>query len=267
MEAKTLLRRSFFLFSAVLLTLFTLSILPSPPSDKAELLDCAAHSSSCISKNRIQFKRPGFIRNPTRRRHSAAVPRHPLDPLTVTEINRVKEVIRKHDLFRNRAYALHSVVLEEPEKPTVLRWKKGEPLPPRKAAVVARAGGASLVLTVDLGSGEVVRHDTGELAGYPTMTVEDMTSATWAPLASADFNRTVVARGVDLADLACLPLSTGWFGKWLCRGILSTTAIFLFQLIFVYNATFLRLPLIYHGFLLAYWKIKLYPKQRIKLFN
>lgn len=218
MEARTLLRRTFILFSAVLLTLFTLSILPSPPSDKATLLDFAAHSSFCTSKNRIQSNRPGFLQkptNPTRRRHSATVPRHPLDPLTVTEINQVKEIIRSYDSFRNRAYALHSVVLEEPEKATVLRWKKGEPLPPRKAAVVARAGGASLVLTVDLGSGEVVRHETVEQAGYPTMTVEDMTSATWAPLASADFNRTVVARGVDLADLACLPLSTGWFGKWL----------------------------------------------------
>lgn len=112
------------------------------------------------------------------------------------------------------------MVLEEPEKATVLRWKKGELLPPRKAAVVARVGGTSLVLTVDLDSGEVVRHETGEQAGYPTMTVEDMTSATWAPLASAEFNRTVVARGVDLADLACLPLSTGWFGKWLSCPIL-----------------------------------------------
>lgn len=217
MEARSLLRLSFFLFSAVLLTLFTLSILSSPPSHKAaELLDCAPHSSLCT---RIHSKRPGFLQkpiNPTSRRHSAAVPHHPLDPLTVTEINSVKETIRKHDFFRNKAYALHSVVLEEPEKQTVLRWRKGEPLPPRKASVVARAVGASLVLTVDLGSGEVARHEANlQPSGYPTMTVEDMTSATLAPLASADFNRTVAARGVDLADLACLPLSTGWFGKWL----------------------------------------------------
>lgn len=45
------------------------------------------------------------------------------------------------------------------------------------------------------------------------MTIEDMTSATWAPLASSKFNRTIIDRGIDLADLACLPISSGWFGK------------------------------------------------------
>ncbi|KAH6837756.1 Copper amine oxidase family protein [Perilla frutescens var. hirtella] len=216
MEGRSLLRYSFFLFFTLLLILFTLSNLPSPPPHQAEMLDCAAHSSWCTSKNRIQSKKPDFLHKPTNpspRHHSAAVPRHPLDPLTVTELNRVQKIIQNHDFFRNKAYALHSVVLEEPEKQVVLRWKKGESLPPRKAAVVARVGGASLVLTVDLSSGDVVRHEMGQVSGYPTMTVEDMTSATWAPLASAEFNRTVVERGVDLADLACLPISTGWFGK------------------------------------------------------
>lgn len=219
MEGRSLLRYGFFLFFSLLLILFTLSNLPSPPLHKAELLDCAAHSSWCTSKNRIQSKKPDFLHrptNPTRRHHSAAVPHHPLDPLTVTEISRVQKIIQKHDFFRNKAYALHSVVLEEPEKEVVLRWKKGEPLLPRQAAVVARVSGASLVLTVDLGSGEVVRHEMGQVSGYPTMTVEDMTSATWAPLASAEFNRTVAERGVDLADLACLPISTGWFGMSIC---------------------------------------------------
>ncbi|KAL0329632.1 UNVERIFIED_CONTAM: Primary amine oxidase [Sesamum radiatum] len=214
MEARNLLRYTFFLFFILLLVLFTLSNLPSPPSDKAEMLDCAAYSPWCTSKNRIQSKKPDFLQkptNPTRRSHSADVPHHPLDPLTVTELNTVRKIIQAHDFFKNKAYALHSVVLEEPEKKLVLRWKKGEPLPPRKAAVVARVGGASHVLTVDLGSGEVTRHETGHMSGYPTMTVEDMTSVTWAPLASADFNRTVVERGVDLADLACLPISLGWF--------------------------------------------------------
>ncbi|KAK6158036.1 hypothetical protein DH2020_005350 [Rehmannia glutinosa] len=200
MEGKNLLRYTLFLFFTVLLILLTFSDLPSPPSNKAAQLNCAAYSPCpwCTSKNRFLSKKTDFLRkptNPTRRRHSADVPRHPLDPLTVTELNKVRKIIQKYDLFENRAYALHSVVLEEPEKKAVLEWKKGDPLPPRKAAVVARAGGASHVLTVDLGSGEVARHETGDLSGYPTMTVEDMTSVTWAPLASADFNRTVVERG------------------------------------------------------------------------
>ncbi|KAL3647275.1 hypothetical protein CASFOL_008243 [Castilleja foliolosa] len=213
MEAKNLLRYTFLLL-AVLLILFTFSNLSSPPSNKS--LDCAAHSSPCTSKNRFQTKNSDHINKPTRRRdrdHSSNVPHHPLDPLTVTELREVQRIIRNYDLFRNdTVYALHSVDLEEPEKRVVLRWVKGDPLPPRKASVIARAGGASHVLTVDLGSGEVTRHETGHLSGYPTMTVEEMASITWAPLADADFNRTVVERGVDLSDLACLPISTGWFG-------------------------------------------------------
>lgn len=45
------------------------------------------------------------------------------------------------------------------------------------------------------------------------MTLEEMTSAAWAPLSNPDFNRTIIARGIDLADLACLPLSGGWYGN------------------------------------------------------
>lgn len=94
----------------------------------------------------------------------------------------------------------------------MLNWKKGDPLPARKASVIARASRVSHVLTVDLSTGEVTRVEKNQYSGYPTMTLEDMSSVTWAPLASADFNRTVIERGVDLIDLACLPISTGWFG-------------------------------------------------------
>ncbi|KAF5176159.1 Primary amine oxidase [Thalictrum thalictroides] len=45
------------------------------------------------------------------------------------------------------------------------------------------------------------------------MTIEDMSSSPWAPLSDANFNRTIIDRGINLADLACLPISTGWFGK------------------------------------------------------
>ncbi|EPS58276.1 hypothetical protein M569_16538, partial [Genlisea aurea] len=67
--------------------------------------------------------------------------------------------------------------------------------------------------TVDLESGDVAFRDVSHLSGSPMMTVEDMTAATRAPLNDADFNRSILDRGVDLSDLACLPISSGWFGK------------------------------------------------------
>ncbi|KAJ8428185.1 hypothetical protein Cgig2_033123 [Carnegiea gigantea] len=146
--------------------------------------------------------------------HASDTPHHPLDPLTVQELNRVRSILSSHALFRaSKSYALHSVVLEEPPKSRVLTWREGDPLPPRQASVVARVDGLSHVLTVDLESSRVARVYMGSLLGYPTMTIEDMNTATLTPFLSDEFNRTVVERGVDLKDIACLPISTGWFGK------------------------------------------------------
>lgn len=103
--------------------------------------------------------------------------------------------------------------MQEPKKSLVLNWNKGDPLLPRKASVVARVKNISYVLAVDLTTEEVTVHETDSSSGYPTMTIEDMTSSTWAPLANEEFNRTVLERGVDLKDLACLPISLGWYGE------------------------------------------------------
>lgn len=209
MEARNL----FFLCTIVLLLLFALSNFPYAPPDTPEQ----------FSKNRpfLSQRNPQVLQYPNnpehnhRHRHSSDVPRHPLDPLTISELNKVRKIIRAYSLFRNEKYALHSVVLEEPEKELVLTWRKGDPLLHRKASVVARVGGVGHVITVDLETSRVITHDEmGHFSGYPTMTIEDMTSSTWAPLANSEFNRTILERGVDLADVVCLPLSTGWFGMF-----------------------------------------------------
>ncbi|KAF3448407.1 hypothetical protein FNV43_RR09120 [Rhamnella rubrinervis] len=198
MDTRNFLRFLFLFFSGALVLLYAWVHLPSDLPSSAELL---------LLKN--PFKPPRL-----RNSHVSDVPHHPLDPLTVREINQVRTILSCHALFKfSVSYALHSIELEEPEKPLVLQWKKGDPLLPRKATVVARVRGVSHVLTVDLTAREVTVHETGSHSGYPTMTIEDMTSATWAPFASAEFNRTIIQRGVDLTDLACLPLSTGWYGK------------------------------------------------------
>ncbi|GAA0157066.1 oxidase [Lithospermum erythrorhizon] len=209
MQGKNLFGSLFFALSIVFLIYFTLFTSPYPPPDKAELLNCAAYSPWCTTSNHLR-RGP---KSPTRHLHSSSTPHHPLDPLTIKEINKVQAILKSHELFKNQVYAIHSLVLEEPEKSVVLAWNKGDELPSRKASVIARAKDVSHVLTVDIETSEVVEHDMGRVSGYPEMTIEDMTSSTWAPLANAEFNRSIVERGVDLADLACLPISTGWFGK------------------------------------------------------
>lgn len=215
MEGRNLLRFLFFLVTGLFLLLFTWANFPYLPSNKAELLDCTSFSPWCTSKSK-----PHLTTNPTnptrgpRRHHSSDVPHHPLDPLTVQEINRVRTILSSHaPLKASKRYTIHAVDLEEPAKPLVLRWKKGNPMLPRRASVIALVGGESHLLTVDLATSQVTRDDVLPPSGYPTMTVEDMTTATKAPLVDGNFNRTIIERGIDLADLACLPLSTGWFGK------------------------------------------------------
>lgn len=218
MEAKNFLRFLFLSLSLGIVLLFTWVNFPHAPPSTAELLDCATNSPWCTSKNRFQPKQENPLNNhpptPTRHRsHEHDTPLHPLDPLTVREISKVKTLVSSHALFRASTYSLHTVELEEPEKLLVLGWKKGDALFPRRATVVARAKGASHVLTVDLSTDEVTVQRTGPHLGYPSMSMEDMTTATVVPLVSAEFNRTIVDRGVDLRDLACLPISLGWYGE------------------------------------------------------
>ncbi|KAL9253760.1 Amine oxidase [copper-containing] gamma 1-like protein [Drosera capensis] len=202
MEGRGTLRLVFLMMTVLLLLLlFTFLPLPSPslPSTKSELQSTRLDTTTTARRSN--------------RDHSTDVPHHPLDPLTVTEFNRVRDIISSHPMFKSKPYALHSVVLEEPEKSVVRRWRVGGRLMPRKAAVIGRVEGEVVVLSVEVESGRVRKVETGKVDGYPTMTIEDMTSASAVPFKNGEFNLTILDRGVDLKDVACLPLSLGWYGK------------------------------------------------------
>lgn len=144
--------------------------------------------------------------------HSTEKPHHPLDPLTVQEINRVRVILSSYGPFSPTFPTIHSLSLDEPEKQTVLDWKTGDPLPPRKAAVLALLNGQTHVLSVDLDSGRVNGHTVDPSSGYPTLTMEEITAAVQSPLSNAEFKKSISDRGISAADLACVPLSAGWYG-------------------------------------------------------
>ncbi|KAL6004864.1 Amine oxidase [copper-containing] gamma 1 [Asimina triloba] len=185
------------------------------PPEKATLLDCSHYSPWCTSKNRIQASSNLFLntQNSKLHNHENRVPTHPLDPLTVQEINKVRSVLASYPPFTSSSFpAIHSLVLQEPDKSVVLNWKRGEPLPPRTASVIAYSDGHSHLLTVDIQSGEVAGHEISKASGYPIYSSEDMAAATSAPFGEPEFNRTVLARGVHPSDVSCIPLPSGWFG-------------------------------------------------------
>ncbi|KAJ4956802.1 hypothetical protein NE237_013585 [Protea cynaroides] len=179
-------------------------------------LDCSLNKPWCTSKNRIQAKSDlvlDTLKEPKPVDHLTETPHHPLDPLTLQEINKVRTILSSYPPFTTSFPAIHSVSLDEPDKSVVRSWNKGLPLPPRKASVIAYLNGQSNLLIVDLESSQVTSHDINQGSGYPALTFADMAAATKAPLTNPEFMEIIAGRGVQLSDLTCAPLSTGWYGE------------------------------------------------------
>ncbi|KAK3434525.1 primary amine oxidase [Eucalyptus grandis] len=138
---------------------------------------------------------------------------HPLDPLTTDEIIRVGSIVRSYPPFESSPPSIHSLTLHEPEKAEVVAWRKGDPLPPRRAFVLALSNRRTHELVVDLGSGRVAAHSVASGSGYPPLTMDELAAACEAPYTSAEFNESIRARGVAMSDVRCVPLSAGWYGR------------------------------------------------------
>nr|GEW47057.1 primary amine oxidase-like [Tanacetum cinerariifolium] len=142
----------------------------------------------------------------------ADTPFHPLDPLTVPEINKIRSILLSYEPFSLSFPSINILSLDEPEKNEVVGWKTGDPFPPRRASVIVFLDGKTHILSVDLGLGLVVRDVVNIGSGYPMFTVDDLTTALQVTLSDLEFNKSIIARGVDFNDLICAPPSSGWFG-------------------------------------------------------
>ncbi|XP_038874329.1 primary amine oxidase-like isoform X1 [Benincasa hispida] len=139
-------------------------------------------------------------------------PHHPLDPLTIQEINKVREILSIYEPFSNSFPTIHSLAMEEPDKSLVLNWRVGNPRPPRRAAVIATLHDLVHVLSIDLDLHRVTRHTVNPTRGYPMVTMEEITSAMEVALANSEVQKSLLARGVKLKDAKFLTPSPGWFG-------------------------------------------------------
>ncbi|KAM0864300.1 hypothetical protein ACQ4PT_044033 [Festuca glaucescens] len=214
----SLLRLTFLALGAALVLLVVRSAfrLPHDIDDTASIFDdgagCTRFSPWACGRQRRTDTTPKPKPSPARSSHESDVPRHPLDPLTVTEINRARELLRAHPPFASSpsSLAVHELALDEPEKPVVRRWRKGA-LPPRRAVAVVRFRGESHVLAVDLEAGAVTPLPA-PASGYPTMTMDEQRALCAAPFSDPAFNASIRRRGVRMGDVACLPISPGWYG-------------------------------------------------------
>ncbi|WCJ23743.1 Copper amine oxidase family protein [Euphorbia peplus] len=140
---------------------------------------------------------------------------HPLDPLTPSEINRVRAIILRS--YPNSTYTItfHYVGLEEPPKSTVLSWLKNpsRTIQHRRSFIIARINKITHEITIDLRRGRIISDHIYNGYGYPTLTLEEQDSANVLPFQYAPFLESIRRRGLDVEEVVCSSYTVGWFGE------------------------------------------------------
>ncbi|CAN6171804.1 unnamed protein product [Urochloa humidicola] len=141
---------------------------------------------------------------------------HPLDPLSAVEFTAVRAAVLASPFVTDRPISFHYVGLDEPDKADVLSYAYSNRLIlPRRAFVVARAGGQSHEFHIDVTNVSVPRvisHAIQYGAGFPRFTTEELIAAAALPQKYPPFVESVRRRGLDMGDMSCGVLSMGWFG-------------------------------------------------------
>ncbi|KAG8370193.1 hypothetical protein BUALT_Bualt14G0091700 [Buddleja alternifolia] len=161
---------------------------------------------------------------------NSTVQSHPLDPLTPDEINRVKLTIQKSHFGSFSNPTFHFLEIEEPNKHHVLKWlssnKQNGSFPSRRARVVVRARGKTNELIVDLITGSIVSNKVYKGHGYPSFTFKELFQAGRLVLTYPEFQVSILKRGLNLSEITCLPLTTGWFGEVVTRRLIRVTCFY-----------------------------------------
>lgn len=153
---------------------------------------------------------------------------HPLDPLTPSEITLVQTIVRKaYSSPSKYNLTFQYVGLDDPEKSSVLKWQYSRsktlahPLP-RQALVHARFDRQTIEIIVDLSTRSIVSKQVHRGHGFPMFTDEEQTVASELPFSFGPFKDSIIKkRGLNISEVVCSTLSTGWFGelKWSDRVI------------------------------------------------
>ncbi|XP_028773946.1 primary amine oxidase-like [Neltuma alba] len=144
---------------------------------------------------------------------SSSSHQHPLDPLTPSEFDLIRTIVKKSYPFSPPKFTFQYVGLDDPDKPSVLSWlysKKS--LPPRRAFVVARFNKQSLEITVDLSKRAIVSTKVYRGHGFPMYSVEEQDSVAELPHKYQPFIRSINKRGLNISNVVCSTFTVGWFG-------------------------------------------------------
>ncbi|CAN6209762.1 unnamed protein product [Urochloa humidicola] len=148
-------------------------------------------------------------------------PHHPLDPLSAVELAAARAAVLASPLIPDHPVTFHYVGLDEPDKADALSLSHSHTSSSssssyrRLASVVARAGGDSHELLVDVTSTStpsITSHAIHRGAGFPMFTVEEQAAAGALPPAYPPFVDSLRRRGLAVGDVGCGVFPMGWFG-------------------------------------------------------
>jgi len=132
---------------------------------------------------------------------------HPLDPLTPDEVRTAADVTRSDARFAAARFA--SILLEEPAKSDVNRWRPGETLT-RQARLVVVAPAGVFEVVVNLIARRIV--SAVERKGVESSVMISEFEAAKVVLTNAEFRAGLAKRGItDLEKLFCSPMTAGYF--------------------------------------------------------
>ncbi|POO02190.1 Copper amine oxidase [Trema orientale] len=134
---------------------------------------------------------------------------HPLDPLTPSELDRVRTIVTTSK--PNSSF--HYVGLDEPDKATILSWAPTGPSPPRRAFVVTRIGHVTHEIVVDLTNNFIVSDRIHGGQGYPLLTFDEQVAASGLVLKYPPFEAAMRRRHVRIEEVTCGSFTVGWYGQ------------------------------------------------------
>ncbi len=136
---------------------------------------------------------------------------HPLSRLTAEEITAATAIVREAGLVHESSKFVY-VGLEEPHRRDVLAWTPGDPIERRvRVLLLDRATGDGRDLTVSTTGGAVVTDVEIDGVADGQVPILDAEFEAIEPILAADeqWIAAMAKRGLDVADVRCVPLSAG----------------------------------------------------------
>lgn len=141
---------------------------------------------------------------------------HPLDPLTLSELNQVQTILKNSNPRPAHNLTFHYVGLDEPDKPTILSWissDRPDKSPPRRAVVVARINYLTHEIIIDITKSSIISDTIYNGHGYPLLNFQEQIDASLLPLNYPPFLASITKRGLKVEEVICLCFTIGWYGE------------------------------------------------------